>query len=143
MINTNQLGTIGELKSILVFMEMGYSIYSPLSGKESYDFIACKNDQLIRVQVKSTSKPDRYGSYTATLKSVRPNRTKTRVIKFDNSKCDILAVYIKPLDVVCFVHSLEVKATHVIAFRENRVNNRTNLISDHTLEAAINNWHRV
>lgn len=131
MVDTNQIGTFGELKSILAFISAGYSIYTPLSGKESYDFIACLEDKLIKVQVKTVSTINKQGSYEATIRSIRPNRTKNRVVKFDSSKCDVLSVYIQPLDKVCFLLSSEVISKSSITFREIRTNCKTHLISDY------------
>ena len=129
--STNDVGTLGELKAMQEFIKLGFSIYSPLSGKELYDFIACQADKLIKVQVKSTAVKDKYGSYSFKLKSIRPNRTRNKIIKFDNSVCDILALYIVLIDQVCFMKSSDVKAASAINLRESKVNSKTNLISDY------------
>ena len=131
--NTNKLGTIGELKAITSFVEQGFSIYAPLSGKEHYDFIACKDNLMLRIQVKSTSVKTKSGSYSAMLKSVRPNRSKSILLPFDNTKSDILVVYISIKDTLCFVKTSEVKTVSSLTFRELPSNSTKNnhLISDY------------
>jgi hypothetical protein len=46
-------GATGELKAAAYFSEQGYEIYSPWYGAGSIDFIAVKQQEIIRVQVKS------------------------------------------------------------------------------------------
>lgn len=136
---TNKTGTIGELAAIQEFIKQDFDVYMPLSGKEECDFIACKDTKLFRVQVKSTSIVDRYGSFTVQLKRVRYNSTIHKIHKFDTRTCDILAVYIEPLQKVCFLHSSEITATCTISFREHRISNQTNLIDDYvSLDRIVN-----
>lgn len=46
-------GYISEQKAALYFAELGYIIYWPNHSQSSCDFIACKDEELIRIQVKS------------------------------------------------------------------------------------------
>ena len=132
---SNQLGTLGELKAISEFIKLDFNIYVPLSGKEPYDFIACKENKLIKVQVKSTSCKTKNNSYEIGIKSVRSNRTTNIIKRFKPSQCDILATYIQPLDKICFIKASAVTSGGCITFRESFSNynrNEQKLISDYT-----------
>jgi len=129
MYSTNKTGTIGDLSAMQAFISAGFSIYIPLSGKEECDFIACKGLSLLRVQVKSTSVKDRNGSYTVQLKRIRNNSSVRKIHKFDALSCDILAVYIQPIDRLCFLHSSEIKNTCTMSFRDSYVDLNTKLVS--------------
>lgn len=140
---TSRLGFIGEVKAITEFLKLDFNIYTPLSdGNDKFDFIAHKDDKLIRVEVKSTSYTDlRYdGGYLINLKS---NRNK-KVHYFDSSKSDILAAYIEPLDITCFFKSSNVINKNSISIRDkasgsiSMQNHKQHIISDHTdLEKVI------
>lgn len=132
---SNQLGTLGELRAIEEFIKIGFNIYTPLSGKEPYDFIACRKNELIKVQVKSTSCKTKNNSYQIGIKSVRSNRTTNTIKLFDPSQCDILAAYIQPLNKVCFIKASMVTSGGCITFRESFSNygrNDQKLISNYT-----------
>jgi len=120
MYKSNQMGFIGESRAITEFLKLGFSIYVPFSdGNDQFDFIAHKNDKLLKVEVKSTTYTDprrRGNCYQVGLRSIR---YKNRIRHFDPSKSDILAAYIQPLDVVCFVKSSDITNTTGITFRDN------------------------
>jgi hypothetical protein len=46
-------GYLAEQKAALYYSKLGYIIYWPNHSQSPCDFIACKEDDLIRVQVKS------------------------------------------------------------------------------------------
>ena len=138
MHNTNLKAIVGELKSMTEFVKLGYTIFAPVSdGNDPFDFIAYKNKNLIKVEVKSTSVSDRPGTYTATISSTRSNNTSTKIKYFDPNNCDILSIYIVPLDIVCFIKSNEIESKKAIVFREkpsNSVymkNHKQRVISDY------------
>jgi len=102
-------GNLGVSKSISCFIENGYSIFIPFSdGTDQFDFIASMDGILIKVEVKSVFTKYR-NAYIAQLKSIRPNRSKNVIHPFDYRCCDILATYIDPLDLICFVDSYELR----------------------------------
>lgn len=81
------------------FCKLGYEVYPPLTENSTYDFLIHKDGIIKSVEVKSTSVKKPTG-YEVSLKSIRSNKTSNRIIKFDNTKMDILSVYIEPEDVV-------------------------------------------
>lgn len=52
--NTNIKGTITELKCQTYFLELGYNVSIPLSP-DRYDFILDFNNELLKIQVKTSS----------------------------------------------------------------------------------------
>jgi len=101
---THQLGLLGELKAAAKFVELGFSIYTSISdGVDPFDFIACKDNRSIKVQVKSTGKITNRGYYAINLRTIIVHKSGNVRTSFDPSKCDILAIYIESLDIVCFI----------------------------------------
>jgi hypothetical protein len=143
---THQLGLLGELKAAAKFVEIGFSIYTSISdGIDPFDFIAHKDNKLIKVQVKSTSsKIGNCNSYSITLRTVTIHKSKNIFTPFDPLKCDILAVYIEPLDTVCFIPTAILNNIGSIRLRETRSKIRNQyrswIISEHTnLSKALQN----
>ena len=112
------LGALVEAKVISKLIEGKFDVFPQLSGKAPFDLVAHRDGYLLRVQVKGTSSRTRYGSYQVQLKSVRSNRTRNRITHFDPSQYDILAIYIGPLDKVCFLRSDEVGDIGQLNLRE-------------------------
>lgn len=88
---------MAEAVAIADFVGRGFDVYAPAFGNATCDFIVQAPDgSLKRVEVKSTSTLLKSGKYQVQLRSVRSNKTKSVVKKFDSSKCDYLVVYIVP-----------------------------------------------
>ena len=100
-------GALGEHRAKEHFLRRGYEIYSPEIGRSSCDFVAIKDSEILRVEVKSSQNQAPSGRYVVKLKSDYSNMTQRTVPKkFDSSKCDVLVCYIIPTDVV---HVLDAK----------------------------------
>lgn len=56
MNNTKQLGLLGELKAQFDFIEQGFDVSIPQGDYCAYDFLACKNGKIYKIQVKSCEK---------------------------------------------------------------------------------------
>lgn len=48
-------GLCSEQKVQLYFLEKGYDVFTPIGGRTKCDFVACKPNETIRVQVKTAS----------------------------------------------------------------------------------------
>lgn len=53
--NSKQQGGIGLAKAIYIYSRMGYSIFTPLTDNERFDFIAYKNGIAKRIEVKTAN----------------------------------------------------------------------------------------
>jgi len=107
--NSVKFGTIGESKAITEFLKLGCTVYTPFSeGNDPFDFIAVKEGHVIRVEVKSTSQEIGIGIYNVAIKASRHNKSKNWIRNFNSNQCDILAVYIQPIDTVCFFKAKDI-----------------------------------
>lgn len=110
---TDQKGFLGEVKVIAYFVERGYDIFTSLSGKSAFDIIAYKDSKLIRVSIKATTSIDK----SSPCKSYRVQlgqHVHTTKKPFDNTSCDVLAVYIIPEDRIVLIESNTIKAKYQI-----------------------------
>lgn len=110
MDNKTYLGAIGEAKVIAKLTEKKFHVFSQVTGKAPFDLIACNENKVYRISVKTIEKQNKNGSYTVQLKSVRSNRTENKIVNFDNSSCDILAVYIVETDEVILLDASSITA---------------------------------
>jgi len=99
MDDKTRLGALAEAKVIAHFLEQGFEVYTSVTGKSEVDLILCKDRVLTKVSVKCATQV--IGKIVRVqLQSVRSNKTENRIIKFDPTSCDILAVYLAPIDKV-------------------------------------------
>lgn len=76
--NTNkEKGNSGLGLAIAYFTTKGYTVSIPLNDTQDYDLIIGKNNELKRVQVKSTGCKTKYGNYQVALKSCGGTKGKT------------------------------------------------------------------
>ncbi len=115
------LGSIGESKVVSELSRYRFHVFTQVTGKAPFDLVAYKDSYLYKINVKTTQTLGKWGAWEVQIKSVRSNRTKNRTIPFDSNSCDVLAVYIEPLDKVCFLSSSEVSGRSAIALREKTV----------------------
>ncbi len=118
MDSRTRLGSLGEAKVIAKFVEHGFDVFTQFSGKAPFDLVAYQDGCLLRVQVKGTASKTRYGVYQVQLKAIRANRTRNVIHYFEPSECDVLAIYIEPLDTICFLRADEIGARGQLNLRE-------------------------
>lgn len=63
--------------AIAYFTTKGYTVSIPLNDTQDYDLVIDKNNELKRVQVKSTGCKTKYGNYQVALKSCGGTKGKT------------------------------------------------------------------
>lgn len=120
MDNKTYLGAIGEAKVIARLTEERYHVFNQVTGKAPFDLVAYKDGEMKRVSVKSIEKKNKDGNYTVQLKSVRSNKTSNKIVNFDNTSCDILAVYIAELDEVLLLNSCDITAKSGLVVKKGR-----------------------
>jgi hypothetical protein len=98
-------GALGEAKVIAALTADKYHVFGQITGKAPFDLVAYKDGKLYKISIKTITGKNRNGTYTVQLKAVRSNRNKNRIINFDNSLCDIVAVYILPEDKIVMLNS--------------------------------------
>ena len=89
------LGDYAELRFTLSAYEKGFSILRPFSDSRPYDFVLERQGRFIRVQVKSCNAPlPENGCFKASI-----GRSSHHKTKYTSEDCDVIAVYIKSLDI--------------------------------------------
>lgn len=96
--NTNkEKGNAGLGIAIAFFTTNGYVVSIPLNDTQDYDLIVEKNNQLSRVQVKSSSCIDKNGRYQVALKSC--GGTKGTTYKtFKDTDVELLFIFLENKD---------------------------------------------
>ena len=110
------LGSLAEAKVLAKLVESQFDVFVQFSGKAPFDMVAHKCGQMFRVNVKGTTTKIR-GAYSLQVRDVRSNRTGNVVRHFNPTGCDVLAIYVAPLDVVCFLRSEEVASKSQLNLR--------------------------
>lgn len=122
MDNLTWINNLSEAKVLAKLAEQKLHVFTQTTGKAPFDMILVSKKNLFRISVKGTwiKKQKTTNSYTIQLRRIRSNKKKNIIYNFDNSECDILAIYIKDLDKVCFIPSLLIKTKGQIALREEK-----------------------
>jgi hypothetical protein len=117
--NPKKQGDVGLGVAIGWFASHGYTVCVPLTDSQDYDLIVELEEQLFKVQVKTTRAKSKYGRYYATIKTSGGNRSGTgKVKRFDPSKVDLLFVVTAAEDKY-LIPTLEFKAKVAISLGEN------------------------
>lgn len=113
-------GNLAEAKALAHFVSFGYECFLPFSGVSPIDLIVYGNGALFRVSVKYTSSQANSGNWNVTLKTVsRRAHNSVNVSNFSNSDCDIVAVYVGPLDKVVLLDSSKITAVAAIVIKDS------------------------
>lgn len=90
------LGDYAELRYVLEAYEKGFSVLRPFSNLRPYDFVLEKHGRFLRIQVKSCSTPlNERGRFEVSIGKGRQSKD-----RYTADHCDIIAVYIKSLDII-------------------------------------------
>lgn len=118
--NTTQLGILGEARTITELIKQDYDVFTQFSGKSPFDIVAFRNNQLVRVEVKSTACRSKYDTgWEFALRKSRHNKSGNTIHTFNNSESDILALYVEPIDRVIFIKSIKVNVKHKITILDS------------------------
>lgn len=113
---------LSEAKVIADLAQKGFHVFTQNSGKAPFDVIAIKdhNPTLItRIQVKACYKPNKNGTYTIQLRTIHTSMKKNTIVKFDSSKCDLLAIYLIQDDKIIYLDPKPLHNTSTIAVKVN------------------------
>lgn len=90
-LSTRKQGDLGLTFAIYKLTKEGYTVSIPITDNQGYDIVIEKDLVLYTVQVKSTKTESENGHFIVQLKSVRPNRTRSVIINYNNM-CDYLGI---------------------------------------------------
>src|SRR4051812_36442170 len=93
-LTTREQGDIGQLSAMMWLAEQGAKVYIPVSHSPDVDLVAEWDDQLARVQVK-TSRHFVKGRWSVQLSTRGGNQSWNGTIKrFSPARCDLLFVLV-------------------------------------------------
>lgn len=99
--------------------------FSELDGKSPFDLVVHKDNKLYRVEIKSTETRSKYNTgWEVQLKKVRSNRSENKITNFSSNQCDILVVYICPIDEIILIDSSLVKVKSSLTITDKEINLR-------------------
>src|SRR5690349_16781540 len=96
-------GRLAEAKVISFLIENGYEVYVPFSNNSKYDVLAYKEGLVQRISTKFTSVKKHSGTWVVEMRQIYRGNNIVNIDKFDKTQCDLIAVYIGPLDKVVLV----------------------------------------
>jgi len=132
-------GTIGEAKAIQHFLQNGFRVFTEFGDLSRIDLIVEKNNQLLKIQVKSyTSKDNKVVLYS---KKAGPNYN----FHYTEGDVDIFAVYILDKDELFYVSAKELCAmksglTFRLAEPKNGQKKMIRYPKDYTLERILRDY---
>ena len=84
-------GNVGVAYAIAYYSKLGYTISIPLTDTQDYDLVVDTGNNLLKVQVKTTTCLNKSGNYQLNLRVMGGNRSGTGKTKtFDQNNCDIV-----------------------------------------------------
>jgi Holliday junction resolvase-like predicted endonuclease len=99
------LGAVAEARVCAELVAQRWDVFTSLTGKAPFDLVAYKEGEIVRVEVKGCRTMKQSGGYEVQLRSVRPNRTTNRIRHVSAAACDVIAVYLEPINTVWFLPS--------------------------------------
>lgn len=103
--DTVDQGRIGEAAIVSYFVQNGFDVFLPQFGNTACDLIVLKDNEVSRVECKSTRSKTSSGKYEVQLRQTRNNKTSSNVKKFNADNSEILAIYIVPENKVIILDS--------------------------------------
>jgi hypothetical protein len=92
--HSKHTGEVAELAFMLKAASLGFAVAKPYGDNQRYDFVVDVGGKLVRVQVKSSTHPDRFGAYF--IASQRCSNG--WAIPYTAGEIDFLAAYVFPED---------------------------------------------
>lgn len=101
--NTQQQGSIGELKVAADLLEKGYNVFTEISGNSRVDLIAMKDNKLTKIQVKAYNEKNNIVEVRAAKRG-----PKGYTYGYQKEDFDIIALYVPNKDVICYINWNEI-----------------------------------
>lgn len=113
-------GILGEAKAASFFVENGFDVFVPIGGKTPFDLAVHRDGVLFRVEVKYSEIKTPTG-WRVRIKRSRHNKNENIEYHFDQNSCDLLAVYIGPLDRIITIYPEEIDSLTYFTINNMRV----------------------
>lgn len=107
------LGTCGEFRILSELMKIGLEVLKPASPFLPYDLAIVINNKLYKVQIKTSSAPDKSGSYKFTL-----GRTDKEISVLKES-CDFVILWAVKSDKFYLIPVSDIKITRRLSISDS------------------------
>jgi hypothetical protein len=124
MDDKTRLGALAESRVTAELLRNRWWVFASTSGKAPFDLVAARGAQLLRVEVKGCATRQRSGGFAVSLRSVRPNRSGNVVRFLTPETSDVVAIYLEPIDTVCFVPTVELAGRTTLTLFEAAAGSR-------------------
>ena len=91
-INSKKQGDIGMCYAMAYYSKLGWTISIPITDSQDYDLIVDTGDELLKVQIKTTSQLSKHDIYVVGLRTNGGNKSGNISKLFDSNNCDLLFV---------------------------------------------------
>ena len=108
---------------VAALLHARWEVFTPVSGKAPFDLVAARGTTLLRVEVKGCASRRPNGGFQVSLRSVRPNRSGNKIRFLDPAVSDVVAVYLEPIDTVCFFSTRQLAGRSTITLHEQAARN--------------------
>lgn len=141
------LGALAEAKVLARLLEERWDVFTAAGGKAPFDLVAWRGTSLLRIEVKGCATRRPNGGFAVNLRSVRPNRTGNTIRFLSEATSDVVAIYLEPIDAVCFFPTTRLAGRTTITLHEDAAAGAglRNLVRDHARldDGAVAEWTKA
>lgn len=136
--NSKQKGNLTELQCLAAFVEMGCGVSIPYGDNSKYDFIADKDGQLLKIQVKTSSlKKDTQDAICFSCRSTHVNCSGVQNVRYSENEIDYFATYWNGKCYVVPVQECSITKTLRFAPPKNGQTKGVSFAQDYEIEKII------
>lgn len=123
MDNHTKNSVLAEVKATAELINLGFDVFTQVSGKSPFDLVAYENGRLLKVEVKSGSRRNKKNN--GWIVQIKRNKYSGQIgnysVPFSTDVCDILAVYIVPLNKVLIIRSEDVTSVNELIIYDEQL----------------------
>ena len=140
------LGAVAEARVVAELLARRWEVFTATTGKTAFDLVASRGRDLVRIEVKGCATRQPSGGFAVSLRSIRSNRTRNVVRYLSEDRSDVVAIYLQPVDAVCFFPTVALSGRNSITLHEVGAPGRLrHLISDYATlgDGAVAEWTKA
>ena len=135
---SKQKGNLTELQCLAAFVAIGCSVSIPYGDNSKYDFIADKDGQLLKIQVKTSSlKKNSQDAICFSCRSTHVNCSGVENIRYNENEIDYFATFWEGKCYVVPVQECSVEKTLRFAPPKNGQTKGISFAKDYEIEKVI------
>lgn len=137
-LSPKQKGNLTELQCLTAFYELGYSVSIPYGENSRYDFIADINNQLLKIQVKTSRVKKENEAIEFACRSTNVNTKGTTYHRYDKEQIDYFATYWEGKCYLIPVEECSVTKTLRFCYPANGQKKGITLAEEYEIEKVLN-----